>query len=488
MQDSQNQHFLGATLAGRRRDSPQGHFLCRLRSASGRFAIAQNDPQQTGTSVSENDPSPIEAPPADGEQDTERQWHVAQLGAREHYAVPRALARADRLARFYTDAWCRWGRSILRQGPGPVRAFANRYHDDLAGAAVTAFSGRAVWNVVRRRLRDRYRGASALADHHVKEGAWFGRRVRAKLREMSIDPARHAFFGFSTGSLEVLSALQEREFLTVVDQVSPGQVEYEIIMEEIERWPGWVEQPPSEAPGLQRRVAAEWDAASLVLVNSEWSRAALVEQGVPDKKIIVVPGAYEPPADVEPSRPAPSGPLRVLWLGSVVLRKGIPYLVEAARELEAANVEVTVVGPIGITDNAVAQAPDNITFVGPVPRDQISALYRAADVFVFPTLSDGFGITQVEAMAHGCPVIATPNCGRVVTDGEDGLVVPTRDAGALAEALRALSQDRDRVAQMGAAAQTTAQRYTLDAYARRLNQAVVAAMDRTPDVNGSPSS
>ena len=56
-------------------------------------------------------------------------------------------------------------------------------------------------------------------------------------------------------------------------------------------------------------------------------------------------------------------------------------------------------------------------------------------MFVLPTLSDGFAITQLEAMAHGLPVVATPNCGRVVTDGEDGLIVPPADADALASAI-----------------------------------------------------
>jgi glycosyltransferase involved in cell wall biosynthesis len=140
----------------------------------------------------------------------------------------------------------------------------------------------------------------------------------------------------------------------------------------------------------------------------------------------------------------------------------------------AADVEGTVAGPIGITDDAVARAPGNVTFVGAVPRDRVSALYRAADVVVLPTLLDGFGITQVAAMAHGCPVIATPNCGRVVTDGADGHVVPPRDAAALAGALQTLAQDRDRLVAMSRTARETAQQYALDHYARRLDEAFTA--------------
>lgn len=149
------------------------------------------------------------------------------------------------------------------------------------------------------------------------------------------------------------------------------------------------------------------------------------------------------------------------------------------RALENCDIEITVAGPIGISEDAVAQAPANVnvTFTVPVPRDRVSALCRAADVFVLPTLSDGFGMTQVEATGHGCPVAATPNCGRVVTDGEDGFIITPRDAEALADGLLILSRNRRRLHQMARATQETAQKYTLDAYARRLFTAVHAAIE-----------
>jgi len=69
---------------------------------------------------------------------------------------------------------------------------------------------------------------------------------------------------------------------------------------------------------------------------------------------------------------------------------------------------------LGITPQAVATAPANVEFRGRVTRDRATREYLVADAFVLPTLSDGFAITQLEAMAHGLPVIVTPNCGAVV--------------------------------------------------------------------------
>jgi glycosyltransferase involved in cell wall biosynthesis len=160
--------------------------------------------------------------------------------------------------------------------------------------------------------------------------------------------------------------------------------------------------------------------------------------------------------------------LRVLWLGQVVLRKGIQYLIEAARLLEHENTRFEVVGPIGISETAVKSAPRNVSFHGRATRDQAGDWYRQADLFVLPTVSDGFALTQLEAMAHGLPVIATPNCGRVVTDGVDGLIVPVRDGAALARAIDRYREEPELGASHGAAALRKAAQLSLESLSQRL--------------------
>jgi glycosyltransferase involved in cell wall biosynthesis len=188
---------------------------------------------------------------------------------------------------------------------------------------------------------------------------------------------------------------------------------------------------------------------------------------VPAEKIVTVPLAYE--AEVGRTRPVNARePLSVLSLGNVTLGKGVQYLFEAARLLQGENVSFTVAGPIGITADAVASAPSNVTFLGRVTRDRLSEVYGAADVFVFPTLSDGFGITQLEAMAHGLPVIATPRCGEVVVDGYNGFIVPAADGHALADAILKLERDRALLAEMSRQALRRAGDFSLEAYRTRL--------------------
>ncbi len=184
----------------------------------------------------------------------------------------------------------------------------------------------------------------------------------------------------------------------------------------------------------------------------------MLTQGVPSEKLAVVPLSYEAPTlpQGRPNNPS----LRVLFLGQVILRKGVQYLLGAARLLERESIRFDVVGQIGISEAAIREAPSNVAFHGQATRDQAENWYRQADVFVLPTLSDGFAITQLEAMAHGLPVITTPCCGDVVTDGVDGFIVPPRNKIALAETLLRYQRESSLLASQQHAAVAKAKQFT----------------------------
>jgi len=356
----------------------------------------------------------------------------------------------------------------MRQMPVPFRSFASYYHPELLSERVTGYTTWAIGKRLRYWL-DATESNQRRYQHYIDTGSGFARRVRADLRRSDDDLDQFVFFGYDTGSLEVLEFLSDTGCYTIVDQIDPGRTEKEIVLEETERWPGWAEEVPVLYEPYQERRAAEWNLASAIVVNSEWSKRALMKQGVSEDKIHVVPLVYESNTSLDEIRKSSNtGKLRVLWLGSVILRKGIQYLVAAARKLQDVPVTFDVVGPIGITEEAMASAPSNMNFRGPVPGDQVSSFYNSADVFVLPTLSDGFALTQLEAMAHGLPVIATPNCGRVVTDEVDGRIVPPRDVDALVEAIASFVGDRARLKRMSEQARSTSQAYTLDRCAEAL--------------------
>ena len=395
--------------------------------------------------------------------------------------MPRVLHRAGNLESLYTDLWA----GTMWQAMGSLigrPVIASRYHKDLSDAKVESFDITT--------LIDSVFGGDLKKnpyDWFLYVGRDFGRSVLESLkRKKDVNWQETIFFGYDTGFLEPAGWVKSRGGRTIVCQMDPSRFEVNLVKEEEKRWPGWAKRSANVPEAYFQRREQEWAVADLVMVNSEWSKQALIKQGVNDDKIVVVPLAYEAPkvegrmTRDEGSRNAFNSsihqpfneqrPLRVLFLGQVILRKGIQYLIEAAKLLQEEPVQFDIVGPIGISEEAVKSAPPNINFHGPISRDRAPEFFGKADVFVLPTLSDGFALTQIEAMTYGLPVITTPNCGQVVTDGVDGMIVPTRDAVALAEAIRSCIQNPGRLQGMRLATRAKVSQFSLPVLGENLRE------------------
>jgi glycosyltransferase involved in cell wall biosynthesis len=405
-------------------------------------------------------------------------WFCAQIGAREHYAVARALQKRGRLVSLYTDFWA--DPVVRKLAFGSLRLLAARYHPELGKvksgkqkAEILPWNLRAlVWEAV---LRGKQKsGGGGSYDGFIEVGRRFAIRVRESLKRRTDLGSNSILFAYDTGALEALEWCREQDVKCILNQMDPNRVEVELVRAEAKQWPGWALKPIQVPEAYFVRREREWALADLVVVNSEFSRQALLQQGVPPERLFVLPLCYE--ADVGGPKselstlhsPLSTAPLRVLFLGQVILRKGIQYLLAAARQLERENIFFDVVGPIGISREAMATAPGNVTFHGRTERDKAAAWYRRSHLFVLPTISDGFAITQLEAMAHGLPVITTPCCGEVVSDGVDGFVVPPRDAGALAQIFQRYLAQPELLRDHSAAALIKASQFSLGRLAENL--------------------
>lgn len=153
-------------------------------------------------------------------------------------------------------------------------------------------------------------------------------------------------------------------------------------------------------------------------------------------------------------------PVVVLTVGSLIPRKAHQYVLEAVAALKAEGYQVLyrIVGEGSARpdlEGLVRQLElrDVVTFVGQLAPDSLGEEYRACDVFVLPSWDEAFGVVYLEAMAHGKPVIACQGEGisDIITDGENGLLVPPRDTAALTAALRRLVTDREYASRIGEA-------------------------------------
>lgn len=159
-----------------------------------------------------------------------------------------------------------------------------------------------------------------------------------------------------------------------------------------------------------------------------------------------------------PDRAARDGArVEILFVGWLLAEKGVRELLEATRGLS--GVRLTLVGPpqpsfVATIGGSLSALGERVRVLPPQPKDEIRRLYAEADIFVLPTYREGFPNVVLEAMAAGLPVVATP-VGAIpdaVRDGEEGLLVPARDARALEGALRTLVKDRALRLAMGARA------------------------------------
>lgn len=232
----------------------------------------------------------------------------------------------------------------------------------------------------------------------------------------------------------------------------------------------------------QERRDAEIALADVVVANSEVTRRSHIADGADPEKIVAVPLAA-PPTVRAVTKPQSdiSRPLSVIWAGSMIIRKGAHYFIDAWRALNAGDrAEVKLYGAIGLPERVLHPEPLNFQLMGPVPQVDLFAAFEDADVLVFPTLADGFGMVVTEAFSRGLPVIATDRAGAssLIEHGKNGLIVPAADSTALADALRWCLDNRQALYEMRFRALETAQHWQWLDYRRALIVQIGARLER----------
>jgi glycosyltransferase involved in cell wall biosynthesis len=202
-------------------------------------------------------------------------------------------------------------------------------------------------------------------------------------------------------------------------------------------------------------VLEETAAADLVITQSEFGQSTYRAAGIPTAKIVTLPLGIDKSVFYPTTRRSRQrqDPLRVLFVGSLSVRKGIHNLLEAMAQLTSQAITLTLVGTIHdeFTSIWTRMAPPlgtRIEWRGGVSRSDLPSIYREFDVTVLPSLCDSFGQVVLESLACGTPVIATSNCGAQPRPGVDGLVVPPGNVEALATAIHQLWKDPDLLCQM----------------------------------------
>lgn len=161
-------------------------------------------------------------------------------------------------------------------------------------------------------------------------------------------------------------------------------------------------------------------------------------------------------------RAAQSGPLRVVFVGNLIRRKGLLILLEALLKLPAGTCRLTVVGNADrdamymrvVYHLLTVTRLSGVTLTGAVGDAELAAILADSDVLVVPSEYEGFGIAYLEGMGFGLPAIGTTSggAGEIIDDGVSGYLVPPHDPTAVRDRLMSLASDRAKLAQMSLAA------------------------------------
>jgi glycosyltransferase involved in cell wall biosynthesis len=189
-------------------------------------------------------------------------------------------------------------------------------------------------------------------------------------------------------------------------------------------------------PEVTQRKGEEWEAADLIVCNSDFTRRSFLDVGFLPERVIAIPTGCPPVRTTFRLRADKAKPNVFLYAGTLSLRKGVHYLIEAwKRVAPPASAQLWLVGKRELPASFFRGLPSNVRVSAPVSRPSLQELYSSAGVLVFPTLCEGRARVVLEAASAGLAILTTPSsgCEDMVEAGVNGWTVKPADSAALAD-------------------------------------------------------
>jgi glycosyltransferase involved in cell wall biosynthesis len=199
------------------------------------------------------------------------------------------------------------------------------------------------------------------------------------------------------------------------------------------------------------RELLEYELADVVSIPSSFVKRSFIENNIEEKKLFV--NAYGADLLNFTYNPQLHKSFRFIFAGTLSIRKGIHYLLEAFYDLNLPEAELWLVGKVEaeIKPFILKYFATNIKLIKPVPQHQLAELFNQCDAFVICSIEEGMAMVQAQAMACGLPLICTTNTGGedLISDGLEGFVLPVKNKEKLKESILILYEDRQRAIKMG---------------------------------------
>lgn len=380
--------------------------------------------------------------------------------------MPLALAEANRLEQFITDAYCSAGvRAAARLLPGRIREkLARRRKDGLPDNRVRSLWGTAMAESLL------IRAGRPRAATYMHYDAAFSRAAARAARS-----TRTNLFLYSPYAMPAFKERFEHEPRKVLFQFHPHvALESRLLADDARTWPdlAFTEELTSvNAPRSEPDYDRGWAYADHIICASSFTKRSLVQIGAKEEAISVVPYGADPVPPPEMASGTHES-FNVLFVGSGIQRKGLHHLL-AAWQIASLGDKARLTIVCRVIEPSIRKmvlgTPGTELLTG-VSANELAKLYSMATLFCMPSLVEGFGQVYLEALSRGLPVLGTANtCLPDLGSEADGVFcVPAGDANALGAKLQDLSRRLPGDMSLREAARKCSDRFTWSAFRSKI--------------------
>jgi starch synthase len=261
-----------------------------------------------------------------------------------------------------------------------------------------------------------------------------------------------ALIALSGAAINTGKKVQQHGGKYICDRGSTNRAfQHRLLSEEYQIWKQrYPIEEIADLPGEERC----YQQADAIVVPSQVARRSFLEEGYAPEKVHVIPYGVrlenfrkvgDPPC-------GPDAPFEVLFVGGISLRKGIPYLLQAFARLQHPRKRLRIIGavPTAFKPFLATLPQEHVEFLGPLPQSELVSYMSTSHVMVLPSIEEGLALVQGQALACGCPVIATTATGSedLFTDNLEGFILPIRDLDGLVDRMQRIADEpglRDRM-------------------------------------------
>ena len=286
--------------------------------------------------------------------------------------------------------------------------------------------------------------------------------VSFKIRKLNAD----VFIGWSGMSLRSITVAKKQGLCVFLERGSAHiSYQYEILSQEFRNF----DIRFNDNPWIQAREIKEYQACDFIMLPSSFAKKTFVKKGVDSSKLII--NHYGTSVDF--GQKNKSTKFTIVYLGMLMHRKGINYLLEAINQLDIniENYNVWLIGKVTDEVKEVIQKykRDNWKVWGHIPQNHLPNILSQCSVGVVPSIEDGFGMVVPQLLSCGVPVIVTENTGAsdIIVDGNNGYVIPVRSTAIIVNKIRDLYKNPKKLSEMTEYIQSNPIDLSWDAYGER---------------------